>query len=206
MKRKIALSFVYKELLVCAFNYYLEILFILLPVDSVANPCQGYKTLSDSSRSARSLAGSTTNDNNIYGWYRFMGDAGDKMAEYELNWNSGVYRCASLAHGWLNGKHPSPSERKVHRTVCFTYNGNNCWRKTKIKVRNCGNFYVYLLNGFSHDLYGTYFRYCGVKETGEFLYVEHFISIQSRQSQFLLWHAHVLSLRMLPSFMLVLGR
>ena len=137
----------------------------------MVNPCQGYKTLTDASRSARYTVGSITNDNNIYGWYRFMGNAGDKMADHELRWTYNVYRCASRAHGWLNGALPSQSEGKVWRTVCFTYNGNNCWRKTKIKVRNCGNFYVYLLNGFSHDLYGTYLRYCGVKETGEYFHI-----------------------------------
>ena len=96
-----------------------------------------------------------------------MGDAGDKLAEYELKWNNGIYRCASRAHGWINGDLPSQSEGKVLRTVCFTYNGYRCWRRTTIKVRNCGNFYVYLLNGFSHYRYGDYLRYCCVNKTGE---------------------------------------
>ena len=137
-------------------------------MDNLANPCQGYKTLSDASRSARSISLSTTNDNNIYGWYRFTGDAGDKMAEYEVRWKNSVYRCASRAHGWLNGALPSQTEGKVFRTVCFTYNRSNCWKKTTIKLMNCGNFYVYLLDGFSHYRFGDYLRYCGVGETGQY--------------------------------------
>ena len=136
-------------------------------MDNLGNPCQGYKNLTDASRSARYIAGWITNDNNVYGWYRFMGDAGDKLAEYELKWNNGIYRCTSRAHGWLNGDLPSQSEGKVLRTVCFTYNGNKCWRRTKTKIRNCGNFYVYLLDGLSHYRYSDNLRYCGINDTGK---------------------------------------
>ena len=139
---------------------------MFLVVDSLANPCKGYKQLSNSSRSARNTPGSFTNDNNIDGWYRFTGDAGDEMAEFEVRWDNGIYRCGSRAHGWLDGNLHSPSEGKVYRTVCFTYNGNNCWRRTRIKVKNCGNFFVYLLHGLSYYRYGDYVRYCGVGETG----------------------------------------
>ena len=137
------------------------------PVDSLANPCYGYAHLSDASRSARSTLRYYKNDNDItHGWYRFTGDAGDMMAQHEVRWDTSTYRCGSLAHGWLNGKLPNPSEGKVYRTVCFTHNGNSCWWSTKIKVKNCGNFFVYLLHGFSHFWYGGYLRYCGVGETG----------------------------------------
>ena len=157
----------------CAcFRALVKTLFTFLPADLQSNPCAGYKILSDASRSARNTAWSVTNDNSIYGWYRFTGDAGDRLAEHEVKWTSGVYRCASYAHGWLNGNHPSTSDGKVYRDVCFTYIGNKCWRWTRIKVRNCGSFYVYLLNGFSHDWYGSYLRYCGVGKTGKFLHIQ----------------------------------
>ena len=138
-------------------------------MDTLTNPCQGYRTLSDGSRSARNTSGSITNDNSIYGWYRFTGDAGERLAEYELKWTNGIYRCASRAHGWLNGDYPGPSEGKVYREVCFTYNGQKCWQRTKIKIKNCGSFSVYLLNGMSYYVHGDYLRYCGVGETGEYL-------------------------------------
>ena len=135
-------------------------------VDTLSNPCQGYKNLSDASRSARNTLGPITNDNSIYGWYRFMGGAGDRLAEYELRWTNGTYRCASKAHGWLNGEYPSQSEGKVYREVCFTYSGTKCWQRTRIKIKNCGRFAVYLLNGMSYYKYADYLRYCGVGETG----------------------------------------
>ena len=101
-----------------------------------------------------------------------MGDAGDRLAEYELRWAYGVYRCSSRAHGWLNGDYPSPSDGKVYREVCFTYNGQKCWQRTKIKMKNCGSFSVYLLNGMSYYVHGDYLRYCGVGQTGEYLWRE----------------------------------
>ena len=79
-----------------------------------------------------------------------------------------MYRCASRAHGWLNGDYPSPSDDKVSREVCFTYNGTKCWQRTKIKMKNCGNFSVYLLNGMSYYKNGYFLRYCGVGETSEY--------------------------------------
>ena len=144
-------------------------LYIVIPflVDSLANPCYGYSQLSDASRSVRSTPGYYTDDTGIsQGWYRFTGDAGDRMAEHAVKWDTYTYRCGSLAHGWLNGNLPSTYQGKIYRTVCFTRHGNNCWWSTKIKVKNCGNFFVYLLHGFSHYWYGGYLRYCGVGKTG----------------------------------------
>ena len=139
---------------------------MFLLVDSLANPCQGYKNLSDASRSARNTPKAFASDNSIDGWYRFTGDTGERMAEYEVRWDSGIFRCGSRAHGWLNGNLPTQPEGKVYRRACFTRNGMQCWRRTRIKVRNCGDFFVYLLHGFSHYRFGSYLRYCGVGETG----------------------------------------
>ena len=97
-----------------------------------------------------------------------MGDAGDRLAEYEVKWTNGVYRCASRAHGWLNGIYPSASDGKVYREVCFTYSGKRCWQRTRIKMKNCGSFSVYLLNGMSYYAQSNYLRYCGVGETGQY--------------------------------------
>ena len=139
---------------------------VILLVDSLANPCKGYQQLSNASRSARNTPASFTNDNSLDGWYRFTGVVGDRMAEYQVRWDNGIYRCGSRAHGWLNGNLPTASDGKVFRRACFAKNGRNCWRRTKVKVKNCGNFFVYLLHGFSHYRYGDYLRYCGVGKTG----------------------------------------
>ena len=92
------------------------------------------------------------------------------MAEYEVKSANGVYRCASRAHGWLNGEYPSPSEGKVYREVCFAYGGNRCWLRNRIKVKNCGSFAVYLLNDMSYYKHGDFPRYCGVGKTSEYLF------------------------------------
>eukprot|EP00112_Aurelia_sp_Birch-Aquarium-sp1_P009532 Seg2086.2 transcript_id=Seg2086.2/GoldUCD/mRNA.D3Y31 product="Pancreatic secretory granule membrane major glycoprotein GP2" protein_id=Seg2086.2/GoldUCD/D3Y31 len=123
--------------------------------------------ISDSSRSVLSTDGTYTHDQSINGWYRFSGNAGTQMIDYEPLWQSGVYRCKALALGWLSGKHPNESEGKVSRTVCFSYNGNKCWHPTTIKVKNCGNFYVYWLKGRYRLPESRYMRYCGAGDTGE---------------------------------------
>ena len=133
-------------------------------VDNLANPCIGYKQLTDASRSIRKVAHSYTNDYNINGWHRFTGDAGNKIADQEVRWT--MSRCSAYSQGWMDGTHPKVSDGKVLRTVCFAYGSYNCWRSTTIKVQNCGGFYVYLLGLLNDCQQGHYMRYCGDGETG----------------------------------------
>ncbi|XP_031569004.1 uncharacterized protein LOC116303578, partial [Actinia tenebrosa] len=73
------------------------------------------------------------------GWYRFSGDAGDKMPSTCVPY----LRCGTLAPGWMNANHPLTNGSIIQREVCFNWNGNCCEYKTNIRVRNRGHFYVY---------------------------------------------------------------
>ena len=98
-------------------------------------------------------------DTSLNRWFRFDGAAGTRMAD----WCPNEYGCGAYASGWLNGNHPSVDDRKVDREGCFRYGSDCCYRPTnnnqqtnKIKVRNCGDYYVYEL-----DKTRAYHRYCG---------------------------------------------
>lgn len=69
----------------------------------------------------------------------------------------GKNRCSSHAPGWLDGSHPSVADGVVSATVCFHWNLGCCTWSTGIRVRNCGEFYVYELGPTP----GCYLRYCG---------------------------------------------
>ncbi|CAH3186610.1 unnamed protein product, partial [Porites evermanni] len=87
------------------------------------------------------------------GWFRFEGSAGTRMPTS----CPPTYRCGTDATGWLNGGHPTVADGQVSRQVCFHWSGSCCLWSTNIKVRNCGSYYVYYLNGTpTCDL-----RYCG---------------------------------------------
>ncbi|KAK3731079.1 hypothetical protein QZH41_007969 [Actinostola sp. cb2023] len=74
-------------------------------------------------------------------WYRFTGTAGSAMPTKCVPGR----HCGTHAPGWLSGSHPTQAEGMVTRKVCFTW-GNNCCRwNNSIRVRNCGEFYVYEL-------------------------------------------------------------
>ncbi|MCA9720524.1 MAG: DUF4215 domain-containing protein, partial [Myxococcales bacterium] len=75
------------------------------------------------------------------GWYRFTGGAGAKMPESP----PATYRCGTHATGWLNGAHPAVNEGVAARTVCFHWNGNQCYWSAPIQVVNCDGFYLYSL-------------------------------------------------------------
>ena len=75
------------------------------------------------------------------GWYRFMGDAGDQMPDKCV----ASWRCGAKATGWLNGAHPTEQDGVVTREVCYNWDSNCCRWKNSIKIRNCGEFYVYEL-------------------------------------------------------------
>ena len=71
-------------------------------------------------------------------------------------WQPSTYRCGTYYPGWLNGGHPSVADGQVTRTVYFN-NGYCYGYSTSIKVRNCGSYYVYYLNGTPT----CNLRYCG---------------------------------------------
>ena len=136
---------------------------IVQPTPAISSPdgCKYYQILSDPTRaqSYRDWYASQC-DNHLSGWYRFMGKAGNRMQNSCSPGGNGNYGCGSVYQGWLWDSHPSYHEGEVSRTVCFS-RGYSCYcnyRKT-IKVKNCGKFYVYWLDGTPT----CSLRYCGVK-------------------------------------------
>ena len=59
----------------------------------------------------------------------------------------------------MEGDHPKPSEGEVERLVRFQNSYNTKFRKVKIRVINCGSYYVYYLP----DVPGSNYGYCIVE-------------------------------------------
>ena len=75
-------------------------------------------------------------------WYRFLSPAGTRIAEEA----PGTYYCGTVFSGWMQGSHPTSLGETVTRTVCFQGSSSStCSRSTEIKVRNCGQYYLYRL-------------------------------------------------------------
>ena len=87
------------------------------------------------------------------------GEAGDHIPEKCVP----KYHCGTNAPGWLDGKHPTVQEGVVTRQICYHWSHRCCLWKDNIKIRNCGDYYVYQLNGTG----GCYLRYCG-ETSGKF--------------------------------------
>ena len=89
------------------------------------------------------------------GWYMFSGSAGAMMATSCVH-SYGESRCATDVPGWFQGHHPSPSEGAIQAKVCFQ--GDTCCDDSvNIRVRNCGEFYVYEIKPAPR----CNLRYCG---------------------------------------------
>jgi len=115
--------------------------------------CQIYQSLNSADRKI-TYHGDWECDRDIGpGWYRFEGAAGTRMATSCTPQD----RCNTRATSWLNGQHPTVAEGQVSRQVCFHYGANCCGWTTNIKVRNCGSYYVYHLDGVP----ACNARYCG---------------------------------------------
>ncbi|XP_066025285.1 pancreatic secretory granule membrane major glycoprotein GP2 isoform X4 [Pocillopora verrucosa] len=118
--------------------------------------CQNYQVLADASRNVNHGANPLLCDNHLTpNWYRFQGAAGVKM----LSSCPQTSRCGTHATGWLSGDHPSVEEGKVTRKVCFSWS-NCCTWSIDIKVMNCGDFYIYYIDGTPRE-HQFHLRYCG---------------------------------------------
>ena len=129
---------------------------------SLTGTCTRYKVLSDQSRfHAFKSTNKTRCDNHLSGWYRFMFNAGNRMLDScPSSQHTSAFQCGADWQGWLNGLHPNENEGEANRTVCFSTNNNcTCDYEQTIKVRNCGQYYVYLLNGVP----ACNQRYCGAR-------------------------------------------
>ncbi|XP_068686286.1 uncharacterized protein [Montipora foliosa] len=136
-----------------------QVLFTLIFLQKAAlDPCTSgnYKILNSSDR----LVGNTDQSplkcdrhDLIPGWYRFTGDAGDKIPNTRP---PHTHRCGTHAPGWINGNNPAVADGEVNRTVCYFWWGNCSWNNN-IKIKNCGAFYVYELQKPP----SCWLRYCG---------------------------------------------
>jgi len=87
------------------------------------------------------------------GWYRFSGEAGVVIA-YKC---PAIDYCGTHAPGWMEGSHPAKEQGIVTRKVCYHWSGKCCNWHNNIRVRNCGDFYVYELDKTPV----CHLRYCG---------------------------------------------
>ena len=55
-------------------------------------------------------------------------------------------RCGTYGTGWMNGAHPTVTDGKVTRKVCYNYQNYCCRWSNNIEVVNCGQYYVYKLS------------------------------------------------------------
>ena len=98
-------------------------------------------------------------DNIVDGkWHRLIGNSGTKIPESCVP----MRRCGTHAPGWLNGTHPQLQEGQVNRKVCYHWSSRCCNWQNNIKVRSCGDFYVY--NLVKPPVCSL--RYCGDNNTG----------------------------------------
>ncbi|XP_078375556.1 uncharacterized protein LOC144658924 [Oculina patagonica] len=98
-------------------------------------------------------------------WYRITGAAGTQIPEQKVPYR----RCGARYPGWMDGVHPSVEDGVVTRDVCFVLGYSPCRWRLKIKVQNCGEFFVYKLTAPSYCSQ----RYCGYHGKGEKNHEQH---------------------------------
>ncbi|XP_051001079.1 pancreatic secretory granule membrane major glycoprotein GP2 [Acomys russatus] len=111
------------------------------------DPCQNYTILDDPSRSTENKVESDECDDQLHGWYRFVGEGGVKMPETCVD----IYRCHTFSPMWLNGSHPILGDGIVSRTACAHWNENCCFWSSEVQVKACseesGHYHVYRFQG-----------------------------------------------------------
>merc|ERR1719312_1182553 len=130
--------------------------------DSLCSPVR-HKELSSGERSI--LAGAGKNKDIKYdryssmdnvtpdwdgdGWYRFTGEAGNKMAEQFPGWNKCTTENPGYLHVCQDDKScmlPTVAEGKKNMIVCFERKWSSaCYYKEDVTVMNCGEFFLYYL-------------------------------------------------------------
>ncbi|XP_062895372.1 uncharacterized protein LOC134341447 [Mobula hypostoma] len=114
-------------------------------VSTLGDPCVNHTILDQPWRStdcsSEECSKYMNDETQTEGWYRFKSSGGWRIPETAVP----TYKCSGTVPGWLNGHHPSTGEGEVNRTVCFSWEQNNCDTKRTIKIKNCGAFFVYWL-------------------------------------------------------------
>ena len=119
--------------------------------------CDDYNVLNDSTRkmtfySKESKDWTCDNANVNYrlspdwkgeGWYRVVGPAGTRLADTPTK---GYYYCGTAAARYVQGNHPTKIGETVSTKACYYYVSNlPCHKPQDIKIRNCGEYYLYYL-------------------------------------------------------------
>ena len=124
--------------------------------------CYNYKALSGADRAqGNKLQNDVRCDQRDLepGWYRFQGDAGDRIPDKCVPMRS----CGTHAPGWIDGNHPTVDEGVVTRKVCYHWSNNCCNWHNNIRVKNCGAYFVYELEKTPV----CSLRYCGNAGAGK---------------------------------------
>ncbi|KAL9960533.1 hypothetical protein ACROYT_G034005 [Oculina patagonica] len=110
--------------------------------NSAVDGCKNYTVLSEADRAQGNAVRNTLCDGALKtGWYRFQGEAGDRMPEKCVL----LFRCGTHVPVWLSGGHPTVAEGVVMRKGCFSNFFSCCQQSNNIKVKNCSSYYVYQL-------------------------------------------------------------
>lgn len=118
--------------------------------------CLAFKTNTDATRRT-SYNGSVVCDQGKFGlgtWVRFDSPAGATIPTSPVS----TYMCGTHAPGWFKGSYPVGTGSSTSGTVCYNWNGNDCYWSNTITVTNCGSFYVFNLV----DPPQCHLRYCTV--------------------------------------------
>jgi len=133
--------------------------------DGIGDACDectpaGYSRLEDETRRVDHPGDAVRCDSGLAeGWYRFVGDAGTQLPTTPPDTRA----CNTHAPGWLDGDHPTPDQLAVDARVCFHWGADVCNWSQDIRVRNCGDFFVYRLAG----TVGCSLRFCGAASPDE---------------------------------------
>uniref|UniRef100_UPI00398F6FFC uncharacterized protein n=1 Tax=Pristiophorus japonicus TaxID=55135 RepID=UPI00398F6FFC len=126
---------------------------------ALTDPCENHTVLDQPWRSTdcggtECIGNYRCDQDLVQGWYRFKSSGGKKIPETVVP----EYHCSTLGSGWLNGTHPTVGQGEVTRTVCFSWDGDNCYLTREIKIKNCTSYSVYQLkptNPTGCDVYCT---------------------------------------------------
>ena len=129
-------------------NFYLFIFLIYI------SECQNYVSRNNAGRKITNTAYHGYCDSGIGpGWFRFEGSAGIRMPTSCQPTN----RCGTHITNWKNGRYPQQQMVRSAGRCVFTELQVVVNFQQKIKVRNCGSYYVFYLNGVPT----CYSLYCG---------------------------------------------
>ena len=86
------------------------------------------------------------------GWYRISPSIGTKIPTSPTK----QYHCGHQASGWISGGSTPGLGQMIDAKACFSWAGDNCYRKINVRIRNCKDYFLYFLP----DIPDCYASYC----------------------------------------------